>query len=528
MLTLAIVIAAAGAGQQAEAQESEDGLGEYGREGPITRDQVPSGVSEATLSAVNSNAEFAKTRAEWDQSIDFVTQAEQQFSYRDAFGYMSTDPAHIAITMRGGDGTDFDEGVQLWFTDAELAEKERREAVNDAMDEVEALFVDPSATLPGGVDAEVAYIDAFGGIRQDHEDGGKVKLHLVEGFDPSADIHSLMPSDSDIEIIYQTIGYNALQTHLELMFDRLASISATALGGIELSDSGPTILLNLDAEFEDAIPEVIAGVPDELVRVQIAEDVVSDISNPGLPHSASLQKPGLAIHVDGNATSQGCTWGVNANTSSYYYGVTAAHCFRKAFAGTPAIGPSSFAGWINSSSYTLEIYQEEDPGASGISLTAGDTYVVYNWQDERDGGRFETTYADDNCYHNILDSCWQIIRRATLDSVDIGDGSCASLGFTGIYRCGDVENDSYNLVRSGVEYTRLLQVDFISGGGDSGAGLIDGSSLHALDGLVIIADNQGHTYANQAWDTLQALGTGANFNCNLSGNHGTVCPVISR
>jgi hypothetical protein len=115
-----------------------------------------------------------------------------------------------------------------------------------------------------------------------------------------------------------------------------------------------------------------------------------------------------------------------------------------------------------------------------------------------------------------------------LNSVDIGDGSCASLGFTGIYRCGDVDNNSYNLSHGGLTYTRLLQVDFASNLGDSGAGLIDGHGLHVLDGLVNIKDDQGNTYAIQAWDALQALGTGANFNCELSGNHGTVCPGYSR
>lgn len=80
----------------------------------------------------------------------------------------------------------------------------------------------------------------------------------------------------------------------------------------------------------------------------------------------------------------------------------------------------------------------------------------------------------------------------------------------------------------GLTYTRLLQVDFASNLGDSGAGLIDGHGLHVLDGLVNIKDDQGNTYAIQAWDALQALGTGANFNCELSGNHGTVCPGYSR
>ncbi|MFQ5524194.1 MAG: hypothetical protein ACE5F5_11575 [Acidimicrobiia bacterium] len=184
-----------------------------------------------------------------------------------------------------------------------------------------------------------------------------------------------------------------------------------------------------------------------------------------------------------------------------------------------AMGISSESGWVGSA---LEVRQSGSPG-SGVLLTAGNTYLHFSWANGDDVARFEAgAYPNDNCYHAGYNCARRIVNRAWLNSVDVGDTTCASLGVSGTYRCGTVQ--AYVTISNGVTHSGVLKVGFSSTDGDSGSGAMDGTDT--FDGLVI-GKNGSVTYVMQADRLLEDLG-GAQFNCYPSGNKGTVCPGTNR
>lgn len=504
-------------GQALGTYNDESGLGDYGRTGEISKEEVPGQVSDTVVQILNTNDEFAITREQWeDDKRDFVLQADYQFSFREQFDFLSGDPDHIARVMRGDLGAIVDERFELYLSEDERSEFDRRDALNEILDDVRAAVtgVDQS-DAPVNESVDIEYGADFGGILQDHMDNGRIKLYLVHGSEVDVDaLRSRMPSDGDLVVIYQEFSFDELNGFVDTIAKRASTAEIPMTAGISFRNDMAVVELTVQKVNAGRVNELVDGVPESAVDlVLVDEPPYQDVGNPSWQHSGSLQQPGLIIAVEGLVQSVACTWGINAHTNSYYYAVTAGHCMKD------AMGISSQSAWVGSA---LEVRQSGSAG-SGVLLTAGNTYLHFSWANGDDVARFEAgSYPNDNCYHAGYNCARRIVNRAYLNSVDVGDTTCASLGVSGTYKCGTVQ--AYVTISNGVTHSGVLKVGFSATNGDSGSGAMDGTDT--FDGLVI-GKSGSVTYVMQAYRLLQDLG-GAQFNCYASGNKGTVCPGTYR
>lgn len=181
-------------------EESEPGLGEYGRSGSIEPDEVPGVVSTEVLDLVNNSEELSQTRSEWNHDFDFVMHVSAEMSFRGQLDFLSDDPDLIAQLMRGEHSSIFVEQLQLYLSPDEAVEWERRLEVGVGLDRIQdELFGDALTANEGEV---FHYGPDFAGIWQDQADSGRVKLHLVEG--SSIDVASLaelVPTAEDLVVV---------------------------------------------------------------------------------------------------------------------------------------------------------------------------------------------------------------------------------------------------------------------------------------------------------------------------------------
>jgi hypothetical protein len=500
-----------------------DSLGNYGRSGPIFRDQLPPGIREYVTDRAIELAEseqFASAREAWDAEIDFVGQVDYQLRYRAETDYLSTEPGHIADLllakpMQNAGWTK----LGLFLSDAEAAEHERRHDLNDRSSQVvevatgmsEDGAIDPS--LPEG--SPVDYGPNFGGIWQDHLDGGALVVVLVDASKVDRDALATAAGGADnlriIELPYSERDIRAFATTLREELASLGVESDIAVLPVRRVDR-----IQVRVEELDDLNGFESSVPDDAFEV-----VETGQSKPtGLPqalHSWADVQPGLAVAVISPVQATACGWAFNGHTSGNNYIISAGHC-AEGYDNFASTGTSIGIGHP----FTVPSPRDLTPGTQFFRSVHNVNYDVL---------RESSPNADSNCYHQSGTHCLRIRARAEHNSWEIGDDICASLSKSNQYRCGFILEE--NVQGSRQTRTTIDVVEGDSGSGFMWDGYADGvqSSGDALSNGVFLES----LFTSAADTTTQlAVGTtGFSLNCANTAIHQAaslwgVCPIFNR
>ncbi|MDH5372742.1 MAG: S1 family peptidase, partial [Acidimicrobiia bacterium] len=463
---------------------------------PLTRAELRSGLDELVMDrsivAANSS-ELAAARLLWDSDQAFVAQLDYQLDFRSRVDYLSTSPDHLANVLSARPDNFGIEELGLYLFDDEVAEMQRRFELGDRMEEIVRVVtgVDEATvdevTLPD-------YGSNFGGIMQDQMNGGVIVLALR---DPSlVDIprlEKLAGGASFLKVVKQDFSYNEIEdfrTVLESELDKLGvERNVTAVW----SERGRSLEVRVEAPL--LLPlSLAASVPEGAFAV-VRGEPVRDLGDPDTLHSYADQQPGLRVQVAITDGPDGiCTWGHNGHTASYHYIVMAGHCFQdyKNTSGT----------WVGE---VINLWQD---GSSSRDITPGNSFLKSIKNADYDTARIESSYANDNCYHGDPDRydahCKYKMSSRALGNTnwEVGsDVTCASLGNSGVYRCGYITEENH-----GTDKTVGVGMNVI--GGDSGSGM---KYSNRIDGI-LNGSVPGTAFFQTAYRVKSSLGF--DFNCH--------------
>ena len=491
---------------------SKRGLGEYGTEGPITRDQLegdlPERVTEEALTTAMSE-ELAPAREDWNQEFDFVHQIDYQLRFRNKIDYLDSGTDHLADVLEEKPENVGSESLGLYMTEAEAQEFERRQEVGDRIPTVASEVGRGEESAEGD---EPEHSDNFAGTWQDQNNGGKIVVAVVDASEIDEErVEELAGGEENIEIVEVEHSWDDVEGYRDAILEAIEEENAAATVYINAGPEGRTI--EITAPQPETLPESILKIaPDEILTVTEGELPFED-SEPNETHAEVNQQPGLLIFFNRNST---CTWGANAHSKYQTYLITAGHCGDF----------DNFRGWNNNE----EIYQN-----NSFHLTPGPRYIysidINGW----DMKRVSTPQADSNCYH-ADSNCARFIRyRARHNSWEPGsDLVCASLGRTNSYECGVVLEENYRGPATGeCSGSRYLRYDIDTSPGDSGSGLIGPVAARGASIDAIHSCGAGPVgFGNTAYDVRQQLKI--EFNCaptvvrnRPAGDWGR-CPSINR
>lgn len=503
-------------------------LGEYGRSGPITRDQLPEGirdtVSDEALLLANSEG-FQSARQAWAEGIDFVGQIDYQLRYRSRADFLKISNAELAAILEKqhrNEGGIVERG--LFLTDDEVAEKERRAEIGSRTN---ALVREAFGDLEPKEEGDLVYHENFVGIWMDQMNRGTIVLGVV---DPSRLDHGQLERTlgGELQIVKQDFSLEQMHEHRESLARQLVDLGVEYDLAIRATPTGMKLVAI--TPMPDALPDSFGmDLPEGSFSVEQGRGM-TPANTADKTHIESALQPGLLIGIVKQSVSYTsfCTWGFNAHAPNRHYAVTAGHCFGN------QIGYANNTGAIAG---PLEVYQK----ATGYrrNLTPGSFYVRTRWTSAEDFARFSTQYADDNCYHGagglVSAHCqWKMKNRAIANSWTVGvSETCASRGMSGMYDCGDILEENVlgpgqtsgpgRMVRVGIE-------NAISG--DSGSGAKWG---HTIDGVITDTNAPAFTQVlmHTAYDVKEYLNV--DYNCGSgtvrhAGNPGAwpACPTVWR
>lgn len=474
------------------------------------------------------------------QTLSDDEQYARQARFRSLFDFLSTSPFHLARLDASGGHPEAYELFGIPMTQEEFAELERRRMVmSRAIDVKRAVtgrsFDEVEEALEGAARLSGSRFPTgplFGGLWQDHQDGGRLKLAVTDlGAVDRTALYGLFPrGEKDLLILEQGYSLDELYEWRTLLRDRLNRAGAVFGIGFHYSDDGLRILV----EFypSDQVVDVLAslsGIPEDIVVVEFSNQVPIDLSDPANTHSSSNQQAGLQIGVWGSGwggNGQGwCTWGMSGHTASYTYVVTAGHC---------ATGHgTSMAGW--GLRYVTQNYE----GADRITISTTPQAFVYARNKDSgatlDHARISSPRANTNCTHgeilNWLAHCeYPITKRLSWYGHEVGDYVCASLGATNDYNCGIVGHTDweFDIWQPGVGWVTVygrIRVDGLNAGpGDSGAGVLLGNTLHGL--MTNGIPGQWIAFEPAYFVKAYIGATSFDFNCVKSGSWWAACPVV--
>ena len=322
----------------------EPGLGEYGTEGPITRDLLPAGmetlVSDEALELAQS-PELAEARRAWDLESDFVHQVSYQLRFRPTTDFMSVSPQDLGDLLLEKPNNIGIVDMGLFLSDAEAAELARRDALGDRMPAlVEAVTGDGVKTdqtaQPGANDP------SFGGVWQDQLDGGAIVLAVTDrtGVDESS-LNEVVGGAENLRVIEVPYSFQQVNEFRDQLLFEAEALGIRASVPIHSTGTGRTIVVQVPDP--DGLPADFGSkVPADVYTVVEGTGVV-EAGAPGSHHGSDVM-PGVAVSIWRQGEPQGgaCTWGFNGHTNSQSYAIVAGHC--------------GLNDWNNHSGWTTDMY----------------------------------------------------------------------------------------------------------------------------------------------------------------------------
>lgn len=493
------------------------GLGTYGATGPISRAQLPAGISERVTDqaiALAQSKEMAQARSNWNGKTDFVWQVHYQLKFRSKMDYLSTEPKHLAnvlTTQRDNMGI---EALGLYMTDAEAREFERRQKLGDRISEVRALI---GAAEPAREGEAPAYDSNYAGIWQDQMDGGAIVVALV---DPTLankyQLQKAVGGEKNIRIIDVNYSWNEVQSYRDALLETFKAYGVPAAARINSTGKGRIIEV-VSPNAAEARKLALRVAPADLLKITKGE-TDSPQGGPTDTHAEADQQPGLQIEFDPGSN---CTWGINGHTSSRNYLVTAGHCGGSEY--------QDFNGWTDG----LEIHQN-----NAFHLTPNSQYLFSINTEPYDMKMMSTPQADSNCYHGNGHCNRNITWRALHNSWEVGsDMVCASMGTSNVYECGTVLELNYSSTSGGCEGSRWVRYDIDTSGGDSGSGIVGPVAVPDLSIDAIHACGAGTSgFGNTSFDVKTQFNTRVDFDFNCAstpvrgraGSAWSACPTRNR
>lgn len=367
-------------------------------------------------------------------------------------------------------------------------------------------------------------------VWQDQMNGGKITLFVTKDDRTDRRSVSRLVGNGDLHVVKVPHSAADYASYRAALSDELSSVGlAYRIGTLRSkSEYGIKIVVDNPTALPDGFGQ---GVPDDAYVVMAGPS--PELS--GLPqdnHPNGDLQAGLMLWLDLPEGWGICTWGVSGHTSNWNYIVSAGHC----------MGPGHWqsSGWIGND---IEVWAGSQlQNALWDHLTPGDAFLHSRLSEPFDASRISSPNANENCYHGTLndpgrDCPWQIENRALHNLWEEGtDRTCASLGRSNTYRCGDIIDENVTLA-TGADFdnfrtTRAVEVGFQHQAGDSGAGL---KWNDTLDGILICCSNPGETTTLMitAYDVKRGLAGGFDFNCAVGfarkdADEWGACPAIDR
>ena len=387
------------------------------------------------------------------------------------------------------------------MTNLELAEMTRRDRVQEEYPRIAAAAVgdDWSEELLEGLLPEASF-GAFAGRWIDQQDGGKLKLALVRshpGHDESrqrsqAVIDALVAAsriaETDVEFVDAIFTADDLhKVNREFAAEYLegTAIDRQTVGmSASMNPVENRVDLYVEPDWLEIARKFAAQYPAKLVEVVEVPKGFLTITSDTAPRDdwgAGNWHAGAGINIDdGNGYIGNCAWGATAQTSSYVYVITAAHCLGSAYASN-SLGAT---GWYNSSK-PLSGRRGVIDSTRSDWIASPNTGYVYVYHGVRgDLARLSISHTsnvtDYDCYLKNETICGQsIFDRSLTTETEIGDTVCVALYDRG-YVCAAINSNDAPI--SGYDYLRAMNTNSgnHSMGGDSGAGVHEGLAMTGI------------------------------------------------
>lgn len=515
-LALALLAGSSGALALVSTALATDAQGVGTQADPIKREDLRPGLSELvqdeSIVLANSSV-FELAREARDSDDDLVFQIDYQMEFRSKVDFMSSAPGHVAdLLLRRPDNSGSQE-MNLYMSDAEVAEMTRRDELGDKMEDI----VLKITGIPPGPRSGVSegdrpdYGPNYGGIWQDQLDGGRIVVAVVNRDSISVEeLERIAGGPDNLKIVEQAFSYNELENYRDMLEVDLQEMGLPPHVSAVWGPEGRRLEITV-RDLDAVVGKVGKDIPAEAFSIGEGTPF-REAGSPGSTHSLADQQGGLDIQVYDGSGSTGCTWGFNAHTNALHYIVTAGHCLLD-YNNNGGSHVSDVDVWQNNS--------------SSRDLTSN-PYVYSKDGSTWDVARVSTGYANDNCYHgdgsgSSAHCRWAMRNRALHNQWELGsDRTCSSLGKTNDYKCGYIVDDNFGPNRIVVDMTVIE--------GDSGSGAKWGTRIDGI--LTDIGDTQG--FYQTAYHVQYTLGNGYfYFNCAVGkttrtnpGDWGT-CPSVN-
>lgn len=501
--------------QASEGVPTLSGLGRYGRSGTIDRLELPTGlqdrITDEALKLANEPA-LRSSRRSWTGPEDFVDQIDYQLQFRADFDFLSSEASVIGRAMETGDrsGSAFDQ-LGLLLTPQEATELGRRDYVGDQMEAVQA-------------NLGQKVVD----ISQDQMDGGKIRVYIERDVDLSAVFLPKTLTAGDVKFIQVDYSKKQLKQFQNRLHNQLRNLPidwfmidhSRTDEGIQLRVTVPDVA-EVPTSFGRRVPKDAYFLSDD--------EVATPANKPDADHDWDKLSPGQGILLEAGPFSNGCTWGINGHTENWNYLVSAGHCVNN--------GLGDFKGWVDKDDF--QVFNR--PRLKFLTRSDDDNYLYSNFNGVFDSMRVTVHRANSNCYHgssgdDSQDCAFFIENRATHNSWEVGrDRTCASLGKTNTYRCGNIEDIDQSFSKGNFDSKRMVRTAIRIQGGDSGSGA---KWNNTFDGLLTVAVDRNLAFDKSlmvtAFDVKRGLGpSDFDFNCDIGvrvkrpGDWGR-CPAIDR
>ena len=205
---------------------------------------------------------------------------EYHLRFRSGFDFLSTDVIHIAEVVADGGHPEALRTLGLELTEAEWAEMQRRMTVLSRAIEVKRLisgraFDEAEEALEGGGD-RLPTGALFGGVWQDHLDGGRLKVAVTDA--SAVDLEALYGlferGAADVVVIEQAYSLDDLRAWRGEIERRVQAGRVNAALGFDYSDIGVRIRVVLYPPSHDAtLDSLLAGIPrDQVVIEHLTEE----------------------------------------------------------------------------------------------------------------------------------------------------------------------------------------------------------------------------------------------------------------
>lgn len=505
MLILAIAMPTAAASNSSAADGSflgspwafaDRGLGNYGPEGPIDREDLPNPyVSDRTIQ-VASSSRLADVRSRWNEPYDFVNQVGYQLEFRALSDYLNHDVEHIAHVLdnRASASAMGLHELGLFMTDSEWQETRRRaESWNRAFQVRAALVGEERAAVLDREAQDAEFGPIFGGMRMDNLNGGIIQIGVVGSPEISGELVAAMEAAPDVELISVTYSWDQLREWSRVALNAAIDqdVNATASRSVQLN----AVIVTVDSDRYQ-LPEIIPK-DAALVRVDPEYVLVQPHHEPDSAHPASEMSSGLRARI-GWTGWELCTWGMAGHTYAYNYLVTAGHCVLDN-------NNETLVGW-----HDVNVRQEgSGQWMQGIEIAyQPNAYVVAKDIGRIDAARIMSHYGDTNCYHGQTAWCaFSMDSRRSLYGHAEGQTVCASYAGSNIYLCTYITSIEENTEDPSALVLRTLKINGVPHGGDSGSGV---KYSNTWDGLHY-AGSTTHGVVTPAYYVKTDLGF--DFNC---------------